>query len=453
MNTHIDLSRYWYIFRGGIAAPFFAWFGLFLLVMVFYTLNASAQMLGDIVWQDAAFFATGWWTSVFGGSVTIGETPVTLMPTLLTTLVVYASYQTWRSREISTWLEALAGALSWPAVVIVLGLVGRAPGDWWFAIIGSVLLAGLTAVWSGREKLLFTVPLWRYLAAAAPYIRWFGIGMIVLAGTTTIAMLLTHFSTIADVHSYYRTGVMGSIGLVILQLLYLPSLAVWFYSWLIGSGFAIGAGTNFSTLGVDAGPLPAIPVFGALPQPGTSMIWLFVAVIVVSLLFGVVLGRYVFRTEIALRDHMIRSASALAVCALGVSIISFIASGALGPGRMATTGPVPALTAGFTIVVIGIPVITGLFLIHPVVVRRMRVALGRDLVPSAENKEASTHPADQLNDVLPSHETSRASADGTPGAPDPTPGAPDPTPGAPDSASDMPDPAPTQLSTKEAHND
>lgn len=35
MKTQIDLSRYWYIFRGGIAAPFFSWFGIFVLVMIF----------------------------------------------------------------------------------------------------------------------------------------------------------------------------------------------------------------------------------------------------------------------------------------------------------------------------------------------------------------------------------------------------------------------------------
>lgn len=83
----------------------------------------------------------------FGGSVTLGEAAITFMPTTLTVLASYASYQVWRTREISTWLDALAAALSWPAVVAVLALVGRAPGDWWFALIGAILIAGATALW------------------------------------------------------------------------------------------------------------------------------------------------------------------------------------------------------------------------------------------------------------------------------------------------------------------
>ncbi|QRV01742.1 hypothetical protein JTE88_06505 [Arcanobacterium phocisimile] len=378
MNTHIDLSRYWYIFRGGISAPFFTWFAVFLTVMVFYTLNASAQMMGDIVWQDAAFFATGWWTTIFGGSVTLGEAAITFMPTTLTVLASYASYQVWRTREISTWLDALAAALSWPAVVAVLALVGRAPGDWWFALIGAILIAGATALWAGREKLLYPLPWWRYVADSSRYLTWFGVGIVALAVTTTLVMLGTGFPAIIDVHSYYRTGIIGSIGLVLLQLLYLPSFVVWFYSWLVGSGFAVGEGTNFSTLGVDAGPLPAIPVFGALPAPGSSLIWLFVAVIVVALGYGIVLGRFIFREQVSLGEHMMHAGIAMAICSLGVSIISFTATGALGPGRMAVAGPVPALTAGFTVLVIAVPVLAGLLVIHPHTIAWARAQMNRE---------------------------------------------------------------------------
>ncbi|QJC22221.1 cell division protein PerM [Arcanobacterium buesumense] len=364
MNTHIDLSRYWYIFRGGIAAPFFSWFGIFLVVMVFYTFNASAQMMGDIVWQHAAFFATGWWTTIFGGAVSIGDASLTLMPLTLTGIVMYASYQSWRGRNIETWQDVVAATLSWPAILAGISLAGRAPGDWWFGLVGSAILAGICAIWSGRENLLYCLPWWSLVAQAWQYLRWLGLALLIIPSVMTLVFIIARFSAISEIHGFYLTGFMGSIGLILLQLLYLPVYVIWMFSWLIGAGFSVGSGTNFSIFAVSAGPLPAIPLFGALPAPGQNMIWLFVLVILLACGYGVLVARK-FVSTTALRAQLIDVALAVGLGAVAVSVVSFMTSGAIGPGRMAVTGPEPALSAGLSIIVIGLPFMLGCLLSHP----------------------------------------------------------------------------------------
>ncbi len=49
------------------------------------------------------------------------------------------------------------------------------------------------------------------------------------------------------------------------QLAVLPNLVLWAVSWLTGTGFAVGAGTISPRTEVLGGPMPALPLLGALP--------------------------------------------------------------------------------------------------------------------------------------------------------------------------------------------
>jgi hypothetical protein len=58
---------------------------------------------------------------------------------------------------------------------------------------------------------------------------------------------------------------MGGILFTLLQLLYLPNLALAGISYLFGTGFSLGLGTSISPTNLDLNSLPAIPILGALP--------------------------------------------------------------------------------------------------------------------------------------------------------------------------------------------
>jgi hypothetical protein len=77
----------------------------------------------------------------------------------------------------------------------------------------------------------------------------------------------------------YHAGATGQAGLTLICLVYGPNVAVWAASYLIGPGFAIGAGTVVSFSRVSLGAVPAVPVLAAVPaRPAAAWAGLLLAV-------------------------------------------------------------------------------------------------------------------------------------------------------------------------------
>ncbi|WP_394622957.1 cell division protein PerM, partial [Escherichia coli] len=71
-------------------------------------------------------------------------------------------------------------------------------------------------------------------------------------------------------HLHQQIGATGWGGfcLILLQLAWLPTMALWGTAWTMSPGFAFGTGTFVSPLGSHLGIVPALPVLGALPPNG-----------------------------------------------------------------------------------------------------------------------------------------------------------------------------------------
>ncbi|WP_213815950.1 DUF6350 family protein [Glaciihabitans sp. dw_435] len=94
---------------------------------------------------------------------------------------------------------------------------------------------------------------------------------VVAAGSVIVAVLI--FSSYAEIITLYEglhTEGLGGFALTLAQLAFLPNLVIWGVSWLVGPGFAIGVGSSVSPLGTSLGPIPAVPVLGALPLGDSS---------------------------------------------------------------------------------------------------------------------------------------------------------------------------------------
>src|SRR5699024_11255681 len=78
------------------------------------------------------------------------------------------------------------------------------------------------------------------------------------------------------------------------ELLVLRTVIVWAGAYLLGPGFAVGTGTEFSPGEIVAGPLPVVPVLGALPQPDS--VWGQTPVLgLCGIVSGVVAGLWMVR--------------------------------------------------------------------------------------------------------------------------------------------------------------
>jgi hypothetical protein len=174
----------------------------------------------------------------------------------------------------------------------------------------------------------------------------------------------TAIALATDVHKFsavYRLldpGVVGGGLLLLAQIAYLPNAVLWAVAYMLGPGFAVGAGTVVAPTGSAVGLVPAFPLLAALPSgahtsgPG----WLASVMLAVPYLAGAVGGLLVARAAPTpvLEAAPIRGfgAGLLAGGVLGVA--TAFAGGPLGDGRMAAVGPSPWQVALVAVMEVGI---------------------------------------------------------------------------------------------------
>ena len=150
-----------------------------------------------------------------------------------------------------------------------------------FVVFFYTALATIAAALSQSNNIkpnIFLTPLFVLLLALSATINYqaeffqrFGFlfqAFIALLGATTLVIgisLIMHFEIVKSLAIVIQPGIMGGVLFTILQLLYLPNIAMAGVSYLFGSGFSLGLGTLISPLTLDINSIPAIPILGAIP--------------------------------------------------------------------------------------------------------------------------------------------------------------------------------------------
>ncbi|MFT4306108.1 MAG: DUF6350 family protein, partial [Microbacterium sp.] len=171
-----------------------------------------------------------------------------------------------------------------------------------------------------------------------------------LAGLTAAAALLCAIALVlrgAQVVALSQSANLDLMGVIVMglaQLVYLPTLVVWALSFLAGPGFAVGTGTSVTPAGTQLGVVPGIPVLGALPESVSP--WLLMLALV-PVGTGALAG-WMLRSRLRAHDEPggetlgVRVALVAGV-AVPTAVVGFVAgvlaSGAIGPGRLAEVGP------------------------------------------------------------------------------------------------------------------
>ncbi|MEX5294520.1 DUF6350 family protein [Kocuria sp. CPCC 205268] len=244
-----------------------------------------------------------------------------------------------------------------PAAAAVFPLVPVALGGFVGAYRASRSLPGLigvnAAAWVERTSQYSRWAgsyVWSVLRAGfVAAVAGVGAGAALLA-----AALLWNWNDVVGVYQRLGTGVPGDTALTALQLGYLPNLAVYALAWSTGAGFDLGSGTHASPLGTDPGPVPLLPALAALP-PAELPSWALV-VVVLPVLAGVLAGWWFLREgENHLDDWMALRLPARwitfplstlltgvlvgAVAGVLIMLLSWLAHGSLGLGRLTDVGP------------------------------------------------------------------------------------------------------------------
>lgn len=205
--------------------------------------------------------------------------------------------------------------------------------------------------------------------------------LVAVSGILLTLMIVVNYGQVIALYEGIHAEVLGGIAITLGQLAFLPNLVVWTAAWLVGPGFAIGTGSSVGPLGTSLGPLPAVPVFGALPTGDLALGFLGLLVpVIAGFLAGVAVRPAVLR---GLGDRSPASPNlsspagspvlplvmtGLAIGIVGgvlLGLLAWVSGGAAGPGRLADVGPNALLVGLFAALEFGVPATIGLLVGRP----------------------------------------------------------------------------------------
>jgi Family of unknown function (DUF6350) len=249
----------------------------------------------------------------------------------------------------------LALAASYAAIAVIVSLLARSaavhprPVSAFLGAGGLALVAGGAGVvrGSGRSGAWWArVPTVGRLAVTGAL----GAVTVLLASGSLLvfAMLTLHQADASRISSALQAGTVGTLLVLLVCLLYAPTAIVWSTSYLVGPGFAVGAGTSVAVSGVHLGAVPALPLLAALPSsratgPGWPLV--LAAVLAAGLVGGLLVDRAARREPrqpiSSWRELLVTAGFTGALTGLALGVLAAASSGPAGPGRLAHTGPAP----------------------------------------------------------------------------------------------------------------
>ncbi|MBO1752253.1 hypothetical protein J4G33_10615 [Actinotalea sp. BY-33] len=367
--TGLDGAPRWV--SGALAGVQGALLSLLVVVMpalAAYVVTSADPSNAEIGWPRSVAVGSSLWLLGHGGPLTADGVTITLVPLGITALAVFTAYASARRSAhpaLSSWVAATVAHVV--AVLVVAALLGEAGpfGAGPLAVLrlalGSTAVAavGLGAGMLRRGRLReLTRPAWSRIPAL---VRTGTAGGLLLsavvvgvAGLVASGWVISGRAAAGDVIEGLGVDTFGGLVLAVGQLAVAPNLVLWVLAWLAGPGFSVGAGTSYAPNEVVSGPLPALPLLGALPTPGSGgglVTW----VPVVVVLSGAVAGWWLHGRLVASRRR--ETPLALVVLALAAGTLTgaatLLAGGAAGPGRLEVVGG-PALLVGATVAGLGL---------------------------------------------------------------------------------------------------
>ena len=386
--------------------------------MTAYVATSADPSNADIGWPRAAAVGASLWLLGHGGSLVAGGAVVSLVPLGLTAMALFTGYASARRTARPTrtaWFAFLGGYAVVVLVALLLagwaGPVGVGPGAL-LRPLGGVLVVGGVGGGAGTlgrgaleratQRWRARVPSWIRLAVRAGAMTV--AALVALASGLTLLWILQGRAPTDDIVAALDLDPVGGVVLGLAQLAVLPNLVLWASAWLVGPGFAVGAGTVFSPAEVVGGPMPALPLLGSLPADAGGPVR-FVPVTLV-LLGG--LGGWWWHRRRECRGAWQPAVAALVLGAAGgvlVGLLSLVAGGSAGPGRLATVGA-PVLEVAVTATVL---LLAGAALVAVPAEGAVRAGVARGVRAAVAGLRRSAQPSGTSSEVHPETVDSSAS--------------------------------------------
>ncbi|CAB4541485.1 MAG: hypothetical protein F2536_01410 [Actinobacteria bacterium] len=304
--------------------------------------------------------ASSLWPAWLGGALTFGASSYALSLIISNPAV-----------SLGEWDPLFRPALFFGGLLFISSVSGKR-----FELVsGANQIEAPERIWVRQKTSDFVSKLhWIVSTSAMPALR---IGGFVIISLLLVSSVLITFSLaigwveVLRLYQALSLSFLGGLMVTLGQLAILPNLIIFGAAWISGAGFSIGAGSFVSPLASQLGPLPALPIFAALPTGGIERGIVFAVIPVVAAIIATLLAR---KSTERMRWEFATSFSAATVLgifsALVAATLAFVlailASGGLGPGRFAEVGIIPGLFAVVIFFEVLVPVfLVSLFAIRP----------------------------------------------------------------------------------------
>ena len=148
--------------------------------------------------------------------------------------------------------------------------------------------------------------------------------------------LAAHYKIVHDITVVDQPGWVGGAILLILQIAYLPNVALTSLSYFLGSGFTLGSSTLITPIDFTLHGIPAIPLMGGLPTGKHPL-----ALIGIALVF-IIIAINILRIRKFHERYRARHARAIVVGCFftaALTLLAFLSSGELLTSHLDPVGP------------------------------------------------------------------------------------------------------------------
>ena len=324
----------------GVEAAFAGWALITVCAMIAYLTLRSNTWMNDTTPRDALGLGGDLWAAVIGGTSVVGGVHYRAIPTLAGALLIVLVRLLLRN---TAGFPRSAALFAVPGFLLTSWLLAGTSGThahWWTGTIGGVLIPLIGSVWfvaSGYARDHEAPTMQHWISGG---LKLGGVSVLVLAGASLVAAivaLVAGWSRMAGIQEILGAASGADTAFIVgAQLAFAPTVMAWAASWWSGAGFLTATDSLHSPAVAGTGPIPPIPLLGAVPETAPGM-WVVLAPIALGVGLGVVAARS-FR-----REHLLHQSAQGVLASLIVAAVTALwmwsATMSMGSVRLSSMGP------------------------------------------------------------------------------------------------------------------
>lgn len=350
----------------GVEAAFAGWALITVCAMIAYLTLRSNTWMNDTTPRDALGLGGDLWAAVIGGTSVVGGVHYRAIPTLAGALLIVLVRLLLRN---TAGFPRSAALFAVPGFLLTSWLLAGTSGThahWWTGTIGGVLIPLIGSVWfvaSGYARDHEAPTMQHWISGG---LKLGGLSVAVLAGASLVAAivaLVAGWGRMAGIQEILGAASGADTAFIVgAQLAFAPTVMAWAASWWSGAGFLTATDSLHSPAVAGTGPIPPIPLLGAVPETAPGL-WVILAPIALGVGLGIVAARS-FR-----REHLLHQSAQGVLASLIVAAVTALwmwsATMSLGSVRLALMGPRVGWATVALVLEIALPALIIALATHP----------------------------------------------------------------------------------------